>query len=156
MASRIAAFTALSLLAVALAGCAHEKVGMDGYRWAYLADGAETPRLAYGRPNSDDVVLMMSCRPGQDRVNVSVVGLSGGEVVLASGRTESRFAAAKVQDALSEGGLLEARGKASAPALTGFRKSGDLALLNKGERHSLAAESADRGHVRAFFKACGA
>lgn len=155
MASRIA-FAVLAFLAAGLAGCAHEKVGMDGYRWAYLTDPAEAPRLAYGRPNSDDVVLMMSCRPGQNQMNVSVVGLSGGEVVLASGRAESRFAAAKVQDALSEGGLLEARGQTSAPALQGFRKSGDLALLSKGERHNLTAESADRGHVRAFFKACGA
>jgi hypothetical protein len=155
MASRIVAFAALSL-AVLLAGCAHEKVALDGYRWAYLAEGSETPRLAYGRPNTDDVVLMISCRPRQDQVNVSAVGLSGGEIVLASGRTESRFAAAKVDDALSQGGFLEGRGKASAPALDGFRKSGDLALLTQGERHGLAAAPADRGQVRAFFKVCGA
>lgn len=154
MGRRIAAFAALSL-ATLLAGCAHEKVAVDGYRWAYLADGSEAPRLAYGRPNSDDVVLMISCRPGQDQVNLSAVGLSGGEIVLASGRTESRFAAAKVDDALSQTGLLEARGKTSAPALDGFRRSGDLALLTQGERHSLAAESADRGNVKAFFEACG-
>lgn len=154
MASRIVAFAALSL-AVLLAGCAHEKVALEGYRWAYLAEGSETPRLAYGRPNTDDVVLMISCRPGQDQVNVSAVGLSGGEIALASGRTESRFAAARVDDALSQGGFLEGRGKASAPALDGFRKSGDLALLTQGERHSLAAAPADRGQVRAFFKACG-
>ena len=97
---------------------------------------------------------MISCRPGQDQVDVSAVGLSGGEIVLASGRTESRFTAAKVDDALSQG-LLEARGKASAPALDGFKRSGDLVLLTQGERHSLAAGSADRGHVKAFFKACG-
>lgn len=154
MASRIVALIALGLAAT-LAGCAHEKVALDGYRWAYLEDGAEAPRLAYGRPNSDDVVLMISCRPGQDQVDVSAVGLSGGEIVLASGRTESRFAAAKVDDALSQGGLLEARGKASALALDGFKRSGDLALMTQGERHSLAAGSADRGHVKAFFKACG-
>ena len=154
MASRIVALIALGLAAT-LAGCAHEKVALDGYRWAYLEDGAEAPRLAYGRPNSDDVVLMISCRPGQDQVDVSAVGLSGGEIVLASGRTESRFSAAKVDDALSQGGLLEARGKASAPALDGFKRSGDLALMTQGERHSLAAGSADRGHVKAFFKACG-
>lgn len=156
MASRIAPAVVIGLLAAGLAGCAHEKVAQGGYHWAYLESAAEAPRLAYGRPNSDDVVLMLSCSPGQDRVDVSAVGLSGGEIVLASGRAESRFAAAKVDDAMTEGGLLEARGKASAPALDGFRKSGDLALLTKGERHSLAAGSADRGHVRAFFKACGA
>jgi hypothetical protein len=156
MASRIVAFAALTLLAASLAGCAHEKVAMDGYRWAYLADGGEeAPRLAYGRPNSDDVILMMSCQPGRDLVNVSAIGLSGGEVVLASGRAESRFAGAKVDDALNDGGVLETRGKASAPALEAFRKSGDLALLTQGERHSLAADSADQGNVRAFFKACG-
>lgn len=154
MGRRITAFAALGLAAM-LAGCAHEKVALDGYRWSYLEGGSEAPRLAYGRPNSDDVVLMISCRPGQDQVDVSAVGLSGGEIVLASGRAESRFAAAKVDDALSQGGLLEGRGKASAPALDGFRRSGDLALLTKGERHNLSAESADRGHVKAFFKACG-
>ena len=152
MASRIA-FAALSIAGL-LAGCAHEKAGLDGYRWAYLDEGPDAPRLAYGRPNSDDVVLMISCRPGQDQVAVSAVGLSGGEIVLASGRAESRLAAIRVDDAMTGGGLLEARGKASAPALDGFRRSGDLALLTKGERHSLAAGSADRGRVKAFFEAC--
>lgn len=156
MASRTTTVVVLGLMAAALAGCVHEKVAVSGYQWAYLPDDAAAPRLAYGRPNSDDVVLMISCRPGEDQVDLSAVGLSGGQLVLASGRTESRFTAAGVKDAMTGGDLLEARGKASAPALEGFRKSGDLALLTKGERHNLAAGDADRGHVRAFFKACGA
>jgi len=159
MASRTTAVVApmvvMGLLAAGLAGCAHEKVAQDGYGWSYLEPGPDAPRLAYGRPNSDDVVLMIRCSPGQDRVDVSAVGLSGGEIVLASGRAESRFAAAQVDDAMAEGGFLEARGRASAPALAGFRKSGDLALLARGQRHSLAAGPADRAPVRTFFKACG-
>jgi hypothetical protein len=155
MTPRTLALAALSLLTVALVGCAHEKVATTDYRWAYLADDATAPRLAYGRPNSDDVVLMISCHPGQDQVDLSAVGVTGGELVLTSGRAESRFSAVAVQDAMSQSSLLEARGKTSAPALAAFRKSGDLALMTKGERHSLAAESADQGHVRAFFKACG-
>lgn len=155
MASHIAPAVLIGLLAAGLTGCAHEKVAQGGYRWAYLESAAESPRLAYGRPDSDDVVVMIACRPGQDQVDVSAVGLSGGEIVLASGRAESRFAGVRVQDAMGGADLLEARGKASAPALDGFRKSGDLALLSKGERHDLAAGSADRGDVRAFFKACG-
>ena len=156
MASRTLAFARLGLMAAALAACAHEKVAVNGYQWAYLADEATSPRLAYGRPNSDDVVLMISCQPGRDEVDLSAMGLTGGQLVLASGPTESRFDAASVQDAMSGGALLEARGKASAPALDGFRKSGDLALLTKGERHDLAAGTADRSQVKAFFKACGA
>ncbi|PIB96629.1 hypothetical protein [Caulobacter sp. X] len=143
------------LLVAGLTGCAHEKVAATGYRWSYLADAGEDPRLAYGRPNSDDVVLMMRCRPDAGEIDLSAVGLSGGELVLTSGRSESRFAAAKVDDAMSEG-LMEARGSASAPAFQAFRKSGDLTVLAKGQRHSLAADSKDRADVRAFFKACGA
>lgn len=159
MASRIAPIVApmvvTALLAACLAGCAYEKAGADGYRWSYLEGGAEVPRLAYGRPDSDDVALMISCLPGRDQVDVSATGLSGGEIVLASGPAESRFPAARVEDALDEAGLLEARGRADAPALEGFRTSGDLALLVQGQRHSLAAGTADRGYVKAFFKACG-
>lgn len=156
MASRTVAIAALGLLAVGLAGCAHEKAGLDDYRWAYLTDGGEAPRLAYGRPNSDDVLVMMSCLPGRDLVDVSAVGLTGGEIVLTSGRAETRLPAATVEDVMTAGSLLEGRGKTSAPALAGFKTSGDLALLTKGERHNLAAGSADRGQVRAFFSACGA
>ena len=143
------------LLAAGLAGCAHEEVAANDYRWAYLAETGEDPRLAYGRPDSDDVVVMMSCRPGRDQVDVSAVGLSGEDLVLASGRAESRFKAARIDDAMSQG-LLEARGAASASALEAFRKSGELALLAKGQRHSLKAIDTDKGQVQAFFKACGA
>jgi hypothetical protein len=154
MASRIA-LAALALLTAGLAGCAHEKVAVNSYRWAYLEAQQEAPRLAYGRPNSDDVVLMISCRPGQDQVDVSALGLSGSEIVLTSGRNESRFPADALEDEVSGGKLLEGSGRTSAPALANFRKSGELDLLAQGARHSLAAGSADQGHVKAFFKACG-
>jgi hypothetical protein len=75
--------------------------------------------------------------------------------VLASGRAESRFAAAKVDDALNEGGLLEAAARPAPRRSTASGSSGDLALLTQGERHNLTADSADQGYVRAFFKACG-
>ncbi len=153
MGRRAIAFATFSLLAAGLAGCAHEQVAQGPYRWAYLADDGD-PRLAYGRPNSDDVVLMLGCQPGQDQVRVSALGLAGQEIVLTSGKTESRFPAQALQDDMSGSRLLEGRGRTTAPALASFRKSGDLTLMNNG-RHSLAAASADRGKVRAFFKACG-
>ena len=148
-----AAFAVLGFAAM-LAGCAHETAGLDGYRWAYLEAGQEAPRLAYGRPGTDDVVLMFTCQPGRDQVGVWVEAPDK-DLVLASGRTESRFPGAHVEDDMSETGHLQAAGKASAPALVAFRRSGDLTLVTQGERHSLAATSADRGRVEAFFKACG-
>ena len=153
MASRTLALAALGL-AAALAGCAHEKQASTGLQWAYVSDDAAEPRLAYGRPNSDDVVMMIRCQPGRDQIDLAIAGLSDAQLVLASGRTQSRFDAARVEDPMS-GDLLEARGKSSAAALAGFRKSGDLALLANGQRHSLAATVADRDQVKAFFKACG-
>ena len=154
MASRTFAFVALGL-AAALAGCAHERQASTGLQWAYVSDDAAEPRLAYGRPNSDDVVMMIRCQPGRDQIDLAVAGLSDAQLALASGRTESRFDAVKVQDPMS-GDLLEARGKASAPALKAFRRSGALAVITKGKRHSLAAKADDHGQVQAFFKACGA
>ncbi|WP_181242567.1 hypothetical protein [Caulobacter vibrioides] len=154
MSPRSLALAALSL-ATALAGCAHERMVSTGYQWAYLGNDTAEPRLAYGRPNSDDVVMMIRCQPGRDQIDLAVAGLSEAELVLASGRTQSRFEAVKVQDPMS-GDLLEARGKASAPALKAFRQSGALAVLTKDKRHSLAAKAHDQGQVHAFFKACGA
>lgn len=153
MSPRSLALAAL-MLATTVAGCAHEKMANTGYQWAYLGDDAVQPRLAYGRPNSDDVVLMIRCQPGLDAIDVSATGLTDTGLVLASGRSESRFEGVTVQDPMS-GDLLEARGKASAPALAAFRRSGDLVVLTNGERHSVAASAADRRHVKAFFKACG-
>lgn len=154
MGRRIAAFAALSLATV-LAGCAHEKTQTDAYRWSYLEPDQDAPRLAYGMPNSDDVVLLIRCQPGQDQVDVSALGLSGSEIVLTSGQTESRFPAETLEDEMSGGKLLEGAGRASAQALAGFRQSGQLTLVSRDSRHSLAAGSADRGQVKAFFKACG-
>ena len=148
------AFAALGF-ATLLAGCAHETAGLDGYRWAYLEGGSEPPRLAYGRPDSDDVVLMFTCQPGRDEITAWAEAPDK-ELVLASGRAESRFPGAHVADEMSETGHLEAHGKASAPSLAAFKRTGELTLVTEGERHSLAATGADRGRVRAFFKACGA
>ncbi len=152
----LATLAALGLLAAGLAGCAHEKAADSGYRWAFLSDAGEAPRLAYGRPSSDDVILMLSCSPGADSVQISAVGLNGRDIVLASDRIESRFPAGKVVSALGETGLQEASGRMSAPALAGFQHTGDLTILTNGERHNLDARREDEGQVKAFFRSCAA
>jgi hypothetical protein len=156
MGRRVSAIAALAVMTLGLTACVHDKAGGPDYRWTYLNDADEAPRLAYGRPASDDVVVMLSCSPGADSVRISATGLEGGEIVLASDRSESRFPAAKVDNAMVETGLLEARGKMSAPALSGFQLTGELALLTNGERHRLNAVREDRGQVKAFFRRCAA
>ncbi|MDB5456816.1 MAG: hypothetical protein JWP92_2401 [Caulobacter sp.] len=142
------------ILATALAGCAHQQAANPGYGWAFLQSPDEGPKLTYGRPSSDDVVMMIRCAPGTPRLTLSVAGLDGDAVDLASGGVESRFVAAADPTVSGEGGLLEALADADAPTLRNFRRTGDLAVVHAGKAVSIAAVDQDRPAVHAFFEAC--
>jgi len=47
----------------------------------------EGPKLAYGRPDSDDVVMMPDLRARASAVTLTATGLTGDEIALASGRS---------------------------------------------------------------------
>lgn len=140
------------LLALSVAGCAHQQAALPGYGWAFLDNADEPPKLAYGRPSSDEVLMMMTCAPGSKAVTLSASGVSGRTLSVSSGGKLSRFAAVGA----TEGGLLEAQADRDSPALGNFRRTGDLAILNAGRSHSIAAAAADREQVAAFFRACDA
>lgn len=150
----IAAVAALGLLATGLASCAHQETSTAGYGWAFLSDAGDAPRLAYGRPASDDVILMLACQPGADVVRISTLGPADRQIVLASNRTESSFPTDLTSNGPVETSLLEAQGKMSAPALAAFQHTGNLAVLTNGERHRLDATRSDRSQVTAFFRSC--
>lgn len=145
----------LTLGGLTLGACAYEHPSPPGYAWRYMESGDEGPKLAYGRPNSDEVLMMMACAPGASAVTLTAADLSGDEIALASDSTVTRL---KAQAVASEivGGVLEARTSVDAAALSAFRRTGDLDLLIADERHSLDAAPADRRDVKAFFKACSA
>lgn len=151
-----AALIALGLVATALAGCAHERAASPDYRWTFLNDADEAPRLSYGRPSSDEVLLMLACAPGADSVRISATGLGDREIILRSDEAQTRFPAQRAETPMSDEGLLEARGRMSASALAGFQLTGRLAVLQSGTRHSLDAGRVDRGQVTAFFRSCAA
>jgi hypothetical protein len=143
----------LTLGGLTLGACAYEHPSPPGYAWHYLEDGGDGPKLAYGRPNSDDVLMMMACAPGASAMTLTATDLSGNEIALASDRRVTRL---KAQTIASEtvGEVLQARTSVDAAALSAFRRTGDLDLLIADERHSLDAAPADRRDVKAFFKAC--
>ena len=145
----------LTLGGLTLSGCAADRSGAPGYAWNYMDNVGEGPKLAYGRPNSDDVVMMLACAPRTSAVTLTATGLPGNEIALASGRTVTRLKAQASPSDMSDG-VLEARTTVDASALSAFRRTGDLELLVADERHSLDAAPADRGQVKAFFKACSA
>lgn len=145
----------LTLGGLTLSGCAYDRPSAPGYAWNYMDSEGEGPKLAYGRPDSDDVVLMMACAPRASALTLTATGLSGDEIALASGRMVTRLKAQPLASDMSDGAL-EARTSVDASALSAFRRTGDLDLLVADERHSLDAAPADQRQVKAFFKACSA
>jgi hypothetical protein len=145
----------LTLGGLTLGACAHERASQAGYGWNYLNNTGEGPKLAYGRPDSDDVVVMLACAPGASAVTLITTAAPGGEIALTSGRSVTRLRAQAAPSAMSDG-VLEARTSIDASALSAFRRTGDLDLLVADGRHSLDAAPADRQQVKAFFKACSA
>jgi hypothetical protein len=143
----------LTLGGLTLGACAYEHPSPPGYAWRYMDAEDDGPKLAYGRPNSDEVLMMMACSPGASAVTLTAADLSGDEIALASDNTITRLKAQVVASELV-GGVLEARTSVDAAALSAFRRTGDLDLLIADERHSLDAAPADRRDVKAFFKAC--
>jgi hypothetical protein len=143
------------LLALGLAGCASQQAAVPGYAWAFMQDPGEGPKLAYGRPSSDEVLLMMTCAATPGRVTLTATGLTGPLLTVSSGGQTTRLAATTAPG-LGEDGLLQAVADRDAPVLSNFRRTGDLAILHSDTRHGIAAAPADRDQVKAFFRACEA
>ena len=143
------------LLALGFTGCASQQAAVPGYAWAFMNNPNEGPKLAYGRPSSDEVLLMMTCGGASDRVTLTATGLTGAQLTVSSGGQTARLPAAKTPG-MGDEGLLRAVTDRDTPVLSNFRRTGDLAILHGDTRHGVAAAPADRDQVKAFFKACEA
>lgn len=143
--------------ALALGSCmTAQQPAADGLAWSFQDNEGEGPKLAYGAPSSDHVVLMMTCEPGTERVNLSLLGGSPqAGLVLASGDSRSRFGGEAVASPFA-GHMIEADARLSAPPLARFRKTGDLTLIERGRSVELNAKGGERADVSQFFEACRA
>lgn len=140
------------LAAAAISACSAQSA--PGYVWSYQQDEYEGAKLAYGAPNSDDVLLMMSCAAHSGQVRLSAVTeRTSPELALASGRARDRFTGEIVESEMG-GLLLEARAKTNARSLQGFAKTGKLSWSAFGETVNLAAGPEERPAVSQFFEAC--
>ena len=151
------AFIAAAVAGLAMSGCAIKPVVAPAdFAWSYSTNPGEGAKLAYGRPQSDDVLMMMVCAPGGAEVSLSASGLNGARMMLASGQARTSVRGSVSDGFEGEDGLIEASLPARAPALAGFAQSGDLNLTSGGRTISLAAVDADRPAVKRFFAACAA
>lgn len=144
-----------ALAGFAVSGCMHQTTDVSGLGWSYQDDTGEGPKLAYGEPQSDNIVMMMTCQPGDRTVNLSLLGGSPHErLTLASnGRTEA-FSSAPVD---SPGAyMVEANAPLSAAPLAEFEQTGRLTLVSRGRTAPIDASGGERAKVQRFFQACRA
>jgi hypothetical protein len=145
----------LSLIAsCSLAACAHQSppTAMPGMGWSLNHVEGEGVKLAFGQPQSDNVLIMMSCEPksGQVLVWANAPGKTRPVLELSSGRTKARYMGA-IGPAIGEGTVIEAQARAADPVFSSFASSGELAVTIDGHRTTVPG---DRAKVREFLSVC--
>lgn len=127
-----------------------------GFAWSYQNDAGEGPKLAYGAPASDNVVLMMTCAPGSEQVNVSLMGGSPhGGLTLVSGDARQQLRGDVVASS-GMGQTLEVSTHSRSGPLARFAGTGNLSLVDRGHTVILNAAPSERARVASFFEACSA
>ncbi len=142
--------------ALALGSCVTQQATSDGFAWSFQNNEGEGPKLAYGAPASDNIVLMMTCAPGSERVNLSLLGGSPqAGLVLTSGGKQARLGGEAVA-APGVGHMIETEVHVGVQPLARFQKTGDLTLVDRGRSVELDAKGRERADVSRFFEACRA
>ena len=140
----IPAVAALGLFAVAAQSRATQagtEAPAPAMGWHLSHEGA-IAKLAFGVANSDQLALMMTCRPGQAQAIVygDVQPASTGPMDI---------------DPLSGGLADEARLPLGDPALKALARSGKLAVEGETGHFELTADGDERRLIRKFFAYCG-
>ncbi|WP_372784909.1 hypothetical protein [Phenylobacterium sp.] len=121
------------LFAAALSGCATPTERPDrAMRWGVSANADEGAKLVLGVPDTDDVRMMLTCRPRSGQVNVTIVGRRGdpAAVELQSGKIVGRYAGAGHADEETLGAMdIAFSAPASDPLLTHLADTGDLTIV---------------------------
>ncbi|MES2034170.1 MAG: hypothetical protein V4466_08340 [Pseudomonadota bacterium] len=144
------------IVGVSLGSCAYQADDSTGFAWSFQDSVGEGPKLAYGAPASDNVVLMMTCNPGAETVNLSLLGGSPRDgLILVSDDGRQTFKGEAVA-APGMGHMVEAEAHLTAEPLAGFEQTGRLSLVDRGRTANLDASPVDRAGVTRFFEACRA
>ncbi|WP_340647578.1 hypothetical protein [Phenylobacterium sp.] len=143
-----------------LASCAHQgSSGMPDMAWSLNHAEGEGAKLAYGQPQSDNVLIMMTCQPRSGQVLVSMTApmdAPSDAIQLVSRRQNSRLAA-EATPGMGEGAAyVEAKASITDPALASFASTGDLSVVANGRKAALPVRGPERGAVNGFFASCRA
>lgn len=161
---------ALAGLAGVLAGCMQQRPVppaqtplpaplASGGGFFFSHDKDEGAKLVYGRAGSDDVWLMLLCRPGTHDIEITDARHAsvkrGQMLVLESGQVQSPLPVKVEQNGVvADGALAIAHAPTSLPALDAFRHTGAISVKLGAEQYRLAASAREKLQVSRFFTAC--
>lgn len=144
-----------ALMGLLLGSCV-SRPATPGFAWSFQHNEGEGPKLAYGAPASDNVVLMMTCEPGAQQIDVALLGGSPkAGLVLASGDTRQQLRGDLVASA-GMGQMIQATAHPRSAPLVRFARTGSLSLIDRGRAVSIDASPLERPAVARFFRACRA
>jgi len=156
-------FAAVLTGSVVLMGCTHEggpsgqaaiETSMPAGHAFHYVDEGDTAKLAFGEADSDNVGLMLQCAKGSRTIEVSdlVRSSPSGTLTLASGGQRSELKVEVMPGPAAA--MAVGTAPVSAPALAGFRKSGQIEVSYAGHRYAMAARPQEKTSVERFFSAC--
>lgn len=140
-----------------LGACAHPVATPGGgMAWSLNHTPEEGAKLAFGRPQSDDILVMLTCQSRSGQVRVSLSAPADGPIEIASGDTRSRLAGASGPGMNDGAVLIEAAASAKDATLRRFARTGRLAVGVGSARAELPADREARTRIAAFFSSCRA
>ncbi len=142
-----------AMLALLTGSCVTSQV-TPGFAWSYQIHEGEGPKLAYGAPASDNIVLMMTCEPGAQSVDISLLGGSPKDgMTLTSGDARETLRGDLIASP-GMGQMIQASAHPDSAPLARFARAGDLSLVDRGRTVNLDASPTERASVSRFFAAC--
>ena len=143
-----------------LASCAHQgQSGLPGMAWSLNHAEGEGAKLAYGQPQSDNVLIMMTCQPKSGQVLVSMTApmdAPSDAIQLSSASQNSRLAADATPGMGEGAAYVEAKAPVTDPALASFEATGDLSVVANGRKAPMPVRGPERRAVSDFFASCRA
>ena len=144
--------------ALTLAACAHEAPQTaQPMSWALNHTESEGAKLAYGVPQTDQVLVMMTCQMNSGQVEVSMTApqdRARGRIGLASRGERLDLPADVAPSPMGDVAVVMAQAEAGQAAFDRFARSGDLTVSGQGRTVKAVARGDDRQKVADFFGAC--
>jgi len=122
--------------------------------WSLSHAEGEGAKLAYGQPQTDNVLLMLTCAPRSGAVQVSMTapdGAAAQALKLSSGGRSAKLAGQTAPSGLGDGLLVEAEARADDPVRARFAENGELAVAVGARWTKLPA---DPEKSRRFLDSC--